>query len=237
VGVLPGRDRRCLALAGVFDPYTRDVRALRTELDAFGALLQAGTPLSEASQILPFVRRSRHLAAAFGFANHALGSPDLLALERPLFGSFRCDVAVGSSTSRQFTLVELEDAREHSLFEAVKGRDFPRWSSRFERGFSQLVDWAWRIDHERQPSATLEAAFGTSDPRIHYLLVIGRDHWLGAAGRARLVWRHLHNGISGQRTTLWTYDDLYSFISDRLTATEQDASALARLAGRSADRR
>lgn len=142
MGVLPGRDRRCLALAEVFDPYTRDVRALRTELDAFGALLQAGTPLREASQILPFVRRSRHLAAAFGFANHALGAPDLLALERPLFGSFRCDVAVGSSTSRQFTLVELEDAREHSLFEAVKGRDFPRWSSRFERGFSQLVDWA-----------------------------------------------------------------------------------------------
>ena len=237
MGVLPGRDRRCLALAGVFDPYTRDVRALRTELDAFGALLQAGTPLSEASQILPFVRRARHLAAAFGFANHALGAPDLLALERPLFGSFRCDVAVGSSTSRQFTLVELEDARENSLFEAVKGRDFPRWSSRFERGFSQLVDWAWRIDHERKPSATLEAAFGTSDPRIHYLLVIGRDHWLGAAGRARLVWRHLHNGISGQRTTLWTYDDLYSFISDRLTATEQDASALARLAGRPADHR
>ena len=34
--------------------------------------------------------------------------------------------------------------------------------------------------------------------------MIGRDEWLGAAGRARLVWRHLHNGISGQRTTLWS---------------------------------
>jgi len=213
----------------VFDPYTRDLRALRAELDAFGALLQSGTPLSEANQILPFVRRARHLAAACGFANHALGAPNLLALERPLFGSFRCDVAVGSSTARQFTLVELEDARENSVFEAVKGRDYPRWSSRFERGFSQLVDWAWRIDHERQPSATLEAAFGTPDPRIHYLLVIGRDRWIGAAGRARLEWRHRHNGISGRRTTIWTYDDLFSFISDRLTATEQDASDLARL--------
>lgn len=226
--VLPGRIRRGLTLVEVFDPYTRDLRALRAELDAFGGLLQAETPLSEANQILPFVRRARHLAAACGFANHALGAPDLLAVERPLFGSFRCDVAVGSSTSHQFTLVELEDARENSVFEAVKGRGFPRWSSRFERGFSQLIDWAWRIDHERQPSAALEAAFGTSDPRIHYLLVIGRDQWLGVAGRARLRWRHLHNGIAGQRTTIWTFDDLFSFLSDRLKATEQDASDLAR---------
>jgi hypothetical protein len=213
----------------VLDPYTRDVRALRAELDAFGALLQSGTPLSEANQILPFVRRSQHLAAACGFANHALGAPNLLALERPLFGSFRCDIAVGSSTARQFTLVELEDARENSVFQAARGRDYPRWSSRFERGFSQLIDWAWRTDHERQPNATLEAAFGTADPRIHYLLVIGRDHWIGAAGRARLEWRRLHNGISGQRTTIWTYDDLFAFISDRLSATEQDVSYLAGL--------
>jgi len=136
-------------------------------------------------------------------------------------------VAVGHRTARQFTLVELEDARENSIFEVARGREYPRWSGRFERGFSQLVDWAWRIDHERQPSVTLEAAFGTVDPRIHYLLVIGRDRWIGAAGRARLDWRHLHNGISGQRTTVWTYDDLFSFIDDRLTAAEQDATDLA----------
>jgi len=211
----------------VFVPYARDLRALRAELDGFGQLLRPGTPLGEAEHILPYVRESRHLAAAFGFANRALGAPDLLAVEKPLLGSFRCDVAVGSLAARQFTLVELEDARENSVFQAVRGREYPRWSGRFERGFSQLVDWAWRIDHERQPSATLEAAFGTVDPRIHYLLVIGRDHWIAAAGRARLDWRHLHNGISGQRTTVWTYDDLFSFIDDRLTAAEQDATNLA----------
>jgi hypothetical protein len=212
----------------VFEPYTRDLRALRREVAAFGTLLQAHTSLSEAADILPFVRGAPHFAAAFGFANRALVAPDLLALERPLFGSFRCDVAIGSARARQFTLVELEDARETSLFAPVKGRDYPRWSSRFERGFSQLVDWAWRIDHERQPSATLEAAFGTTDPHIHYLLVIGRDRWIGAAGRARLEWRHRHNGISGERTTVWTYDDLFSFVSDRLAVAEQDAADLLR---------
>jgi hypothetical protein len=181
----------------VFEPYTRSLRALRVELDAFGELLQSAIPLSETKHILPLVRRSCHLAAAFGLANHALGAPGLLAVERPLLSSFRCDIAFASSTSRQFTLIELEDARESSIFEVVKGRDYPRWSGRFERVFSQLIDWAWRIDHERQPSATLEAVFGTADPRIHYVLVIGRNHWIGAAGRARLEWRPLHNGISG----------------------------------------
>jgi hypothetical protein len=215
----------------VLEPYTRDLRALRREVEAFGALLQAGNPLGEAKDILPFVRRSRHLAAAFGFANRMLALPTLLAIERPLLGSFRCDVVVGNAAARQFTLVELEDARENSLFEPVTGRDYPRWSSRFERGFSQLVDWAWRIDHERQPSATLEAAFGTADPQIHYLLVIGRDRWIGPAGRARLDWRQRHNGISRERTTVWTYDDLFLFVSGRVAVAEQDASDLTRYQG------
>jgi Domain of unknown function (DUF4263) len=163
--------------------------------------------------------------AAFGFANRALVAPNLLALERPLLGSFRCDVAIGNASARQFTLIELEDARENSLFEPVAGRDYPRWSSRFERGFSQLVDWAWRIDHERQPSVTLEAAFGTPDPQIHYLLVIGRDRWVGAAGRARLDWRQRHNGISGERTTgvsrNWGYED-GSDMTGRIAAGWED---------------
>jgi hypothetical protein len=213
----------------VFEPYTRDLRSLRRELKAFGALLQAERPLSEMRDILPFVRRSRHLAAAFGFANRALVAPNLLAVERPVLGSFRCDIAIGNATAQQFTLVELEDARESSVFEPVTGRDYPRWSGRFERGFSQLVDWAWRIDHERQPSVTLEAAFGTGDPQIHYLLVIGRDQWIGTVGRARLNWRQRHNGISGERTTVWTYDDLFSFVSGRLAVAEQDAADLGQL--------
>ena len=91
-------------------------------------------------------------------------APNVLAIERPVLGSFRCDIAVGNATARQFTLVGLEDARENSLFEPAAGRDYPAWAGRFERGFSQLVDWAWRIDYERQPSVTLEAAFGTADP-------------------------------------------------------------------------
>jgi hypothetical protein len=148
----------------------------------------------------------------------------MLAIEKPVLGTFRCDLAIGDSVTGQFTLVELEDAAPHSVFEPVKGRDYPRWSRRFERGLSQLVDWAWRIDHERAPSATLAAAFGTPIPKLHYALAIGRDQWIGDAGRARLDWRRLHNGISGERVTIWTYDDLLAFSRVTLRTAERDAA-------------
>jgi hypothetical protein len=212
----------------VFERYVRDLVALRRELDLFADLLAARRPLGERTDIMPYLRTARHVAAYFGYANASLGSPDLLSIEKPLLGSFRCDIAVGDSLAGQFTFIELEDAGPTSVFEPVRGRDYPRWSSRFERGFSQLVDWAWRIDQERQPNPTLAAAFGASDPKVHYLLVIGRDHWIGDAGRARLHWRRLHNGISGQRTTIWTYDDLLAFLTTRWRAAEQDAAVLAR---------
>lgn len=115
-----------------------------------------------------------------------------------------------------------------SVFEAASGRAYPRWSTRFERGFSQLVDWSWRIDQERQPSSTLESIFGTPDPKLHYVLVIGRDRWINAASRARLDWRRKHKRISGQQTSIWTYDYLLAFLERRLKAAEQDASDLSR---------
>ncbi|MSP03646.1 MAG: DUF4263 domain-containing protein [Acetobacteraceae bacterium] len=212
----------------MFEAFVRDLVDARRDEQRLTALLSTGDPLGEAADILPFMRTARHLAAWLGRANSSLGDVDLLAMEKPLLGGFRCDIAIGDSETGQFTLVELEDAKANSVFEPVRGRDYPRWSRRFERGFSQLVDWAWRIDHERQPSATLAAAFGTADPKFHYVLVIGRDRWIGDAGRARLNWRRLHNGISGQRTTLWTYDDLLTFVRVRLRAAERDASALIR---------
>lgn len=210
----------------MFEPFVRDLVAARRDEGRLTALLGTGDPLGETADILPFLRTAPHLAAWLGQANANLGDADLLAMEKPLLGSFRCDIAVGDSATGQFTLVELEDARPNSVFELVRGRDYPRWSRRFEHGFSQLVDWAWRIDHERQSRATLAAAFGTTDPKFHYVLVIGRDRWIGDADRARLNWRRLHNGISGQRTTVWTYDDLLTFVRVRLRAAERDASAL-----------
>ena len=59
------------------------------------------------------------------------------------FGDFACDVAAGDSEANAFTLIEFEDAQEYSIFSRrQEGKAMKRWSSRFEHGFSQLVDWA-----------------------------------------------------------------------------------------------
>lgn len=208
--------------------YKRSLPELRREFHEFEALLASRAPLKESTDILPFLRMRPHLAASFGFANAYLHMPDRLAQEVTVFGSFRCDVVVGDSRSEQFTLIELEDATQTSVFERASKRAYPRWSSRFEKGFSQLVDWAWRLSHERPPSIVLEPIFGCRNPKIHYLLVVGRQHWLDASAEARLEWRRSHNGIAHQRTSIWTYDTVLDFVPRRLEAADRDVSDMAR---------
>jgi hypothetical protein len=209
----------------VLDTYQRNLAELRAEVLAFGEMLRPGTALSEQRDILPFFNRSRHLAAYFGYANNNLISPNLLRIEPTLLG-FRCDIALGDAVSGQFTLVELEDAAPGSIFNTARhGRAFPMWSYRFERGFSQLVDWAWRIGHERQPGVVLQPIFGTTDPKIHHLLVIGRDHWLDATAGARLEWRRMHNAIQWQLTSIWTYDYFLGHVRRRIADADADIAS------------
>ena len=203
----------------MLESYTSDRQALVAELAEFEQLMSPNTALREKEDILPFFRRNRHLAAYLGYANNYLAVPDLLGIEHNLLG-FRCDIAVGDSVNGQFTLVELEDAAKESVFRRDPKRQFPRWAPRYEAGFSQLVDWTWRIEHEKPPSIILQSVFGTTSPKIHYVLVIGRDRWISAAEGARLEWRRRYNGIHGQQTTIWTYDDFLGFVQRRLVMAQ-----------------
>ena len=203
----------------MLDNHKFDRTALQSEVEAFDELLRSRAPLAEKADILPFFRQNRHLAAYMGWANNNIAVPDRLGVERPPLG-FQCDVAVGHSGTNQFVLVELENAVENSIFElGPRHRAYPYWASRFEKGYSQLVDWAWRIGLEGQ-SVSLENIFGTTAPRIHYLLVIGRDHWLNKTANARLEWRRVHNGIQMGSATIWTYDFFLGFVQERLAMAQ-----------------
>lgn len=209
----------------MLNPYVRDLTALQREIDEFARMLASKSSHSE-REFLDLFGRCSHLAAAVGHINTAINSPDLVAVERPIF-SFRCDIAVGQSSTGDFTIIELENAEANSVFKRRdRKRAYPVWSDRFEGGFSQLVDWAWRIEHERPPAVTLEPIFGTTDPDIHYVLIIGRDQHLDSAGRARLKWRRRNNGIANHNTTVWTYGDLLSFVQRRTDAAREDAVLL-----------
>jgi hypothetical protein len=86
--------------------------------------------------------------------------PDRIATELELFGDFTCDVASRDSNQDAYTLVEFEDALEYSVLAKLEtGRTMKRWSPRFEHGFSQLVDRAWRLTTERGIVGDLPAHF------------------------------------------------------------------------------
>jgi hypothetical protein len=159
-----------------FAPLNLDTDIPASDLSELGSLLSASAYLKERDRVIPFFKARPNLCAALGLADNAVALPDRWANELDLFGDFVRDFAAGDSEANAYTLVEFEDAKEHSIFSRrQEGKMMKRWSARFEHGFSQLVDWAWRISAEGGSSAAFRRIFGDDHPTIHLLLVVGRD--------------------------------------------------------------
>lgn len=199
-----------------FLTFTFDPIACRAELDEFRALLAASPELEERRDILPFFREKRHLSAFIGSYSPYVSQCDQLAYEYSLFGDFACDLVAGYSEARSYCFVEFEDARTDSIFVRRKGRNTPEWSSRFEHGFSQLVDWFWKLDDAR-PSAEFRHRFGPRQPYILGMLVVGRDHALHDREQHRLDWRLARVVVDSKPVLCLTYDRLLAQLDKRLT--------------------
>jgi Domain of unknown function (DUF4263) len=144
-----------------------------------------------------------------------------------LFGDFSCDVAAGDSEANAYTLIEFEPALENSIFMKLQAnKSMRRWSPRFEHGFSQLVDWAWRISSEGEASAAFRRIFGDDNPAIHLLLVVGRDADLGKDDLARLRWRANHTSLGQFRMSCFTFDGILNSIRRRLLLAAQPANRI-----------
>src|SRR5262249_44809005 len=102
---------------------------------------------------------------------------DLVAFGYQLFGDFGCDLVVGDSQRKAFRFIEWEDATATSLFRQQGRKATRAWSGRFERGFSQIVDWFWKLDDVARTDE-FEARFGSRHAHYFGLLVIGRDSQL-----------------------------------------------------------
>jgi hypothetical protein len=205
-----------------FAPITLDTAALSENLIELDALLSSALHMKERDRVIPFFKARPHLCAALGYANNAVELPDRWASELDLFGDFACDVAAGDSEANAYTLIELEDAQEHSILSRLeRGKSMKRWSSRFEHGFSQLVDWAWRISAEGESSAAFRRVFGDNNPSIHLLLVVGRDADLTKDDLTRLRWRANHVFLGQYRMSCFTFDGLLQSIRRRLLLAAQ----------------
>lgn len=198
-----------------FLTFTFDPVACRAELNEFRDLLAASPELEERRDILPFFRERRHLSAFIGSYSPYVSDYDQLAYEYSLFGDFSCDLVAGHSQARSYCFVEFEDARRDSIFVTRKGRSTPEWSSRFEHGFSQLVDWFWKLD-DAGPSAEFRHRFGPRQPYILGMLVVGRDHALHHREQHRLDWRLARVVVDSKPVLCLTYDQLLAQLDKRL---------------------
>jgi len=204
-----------------FEEIKLNVPQLRVELDQFDAFLSSTTHLKERAEIAPFFKTRKNLVAAIGLTRSEFGFPDRVATELELFGDFACDLASGDSKRKAFLLIEFEDATERSVLgKAAPGKIKP-WAPRFEHGFSQLIDWAWRLSFESHSSKAFRRIFGVDDPSIHFLLIAGRDADLGDDDQARIRWRANNITFGAYRMSFLTFDGLLETLRLRLKLSEQ----------------
>jgi hypothetical protein len=185
------------------------------EINEFGQLLQNNNTLSEKKDILPFFEKRDHLSAFLANFNQDNSHYDQVAHELSLFGDFTCDLAAGDKANNAYCMIEFEDATETSIFRST-ARSRPDWSTRYEHGFSQLVDWMWKID-DQKPTKAFHNLFGSATISIVPMLVVGRSSFVAGLERDRYKWRRNAVSIHGTPVICLTYDDLYDTLQRKLS--------------------
>lgn len=186
------------------------------ELAEFEVLLASKAELKERDEILPFFKKNLNLAAFLGTYIPDIANPDRVANEYDIFGDFACDLAVGDSKSQTFLLVEFEDAKAESLFVKNGAKATPEWAPRLEHGFSQVLDWFWKLS-DMEKSDDYENRFGARHVAIHGLVVVGREQTLMPREKARLKWRQDHTIVHSKKVSVITFDQLARDLKYRLS--------------------
>jgi hypothetical protein len=194
------------------EKITLSLSKCKVELAEFKSLLESKTALSERKDILPFFKARKHLAALVGAYNPKINRFDRIANEFSLFGDYACDLVVGDSISHNFCFVEFEDASPTSVFTKKKGKSTPEWSSRFDHGFSQILDW-FLVLEDLKRTGLHKSKFELDVIQYVGLLVIGRRKDLDDAQYERLVWRSEEVRVGSRQVNCITFDDLYDTLA------------------------
>lgn len=191
-----------------FDSHVFNLADAEIELAEFKRLLESNADLAERDQVLANFKRWPNLCAMMGKFNSRLGTGDLIKREFRILPHFRTDLTVRRSGTSNICLIEFEGASDRHIFED-SDRGMDPWARAFEKGFSQVVDWTWALDHYRTNVDYVDA-FGSDWPNIVGVLVIGRSTSLStAARRDRWAWRGLKVKADSFTLTLQTFDELY----------------------------
>jgi hypothetical protein len=147
------------------------------QLGEFKKLLDKKKELSERNDILPFFKKRKELSALVGSLHPKIYKYDKLAFEYNLFGDFVVDLAIGDSVRKSYCFVEFESAKYNSIFVAKSGKTTPEWSPTFERGYSQIIDWFWKLN-DMERTEEFENRFNSRTIKYVGVLVVGRNEYL-----------------------------------------------------------
>ena len=194
-------------------PITFKPKKAKKELKKYLALLRT-RHLGEKKHILPFFAKHRQMAALAGCLFPEITNFDRIKTEWNVFDGLRADLVVGDSKKQAFIIVEFEDGRKNSLFKGK--RRYPEWSQRYEHGFSQIIDWVWKIA-KRDTDLEFQTEFGSITPKFHFLLVVGRIAGVATPREQhRLSWRNREVIVGGRRVECITFDELAQRITDSI---------------------
>ncbi|MDP4026194.1 DUF4263 domain-containing protein [Methylobacterium sp. NEAU 140] len=207
-----------------FDGHTFCLADAEAELAEFKTLLDTNADLAERSQVLASFKRWSNLCAMMGQYNARLGIGDLIRREFRILPHFRTDLTVRRAGTDNICLIEFEGASDRHIFEDGE-RGIDTWSRAFEKGFSQIVDWTWALDHYRRTGDYVDA-FGGERPNIVGVLVIGRSTSLSTTVRRdRWEWRRNKVKADSFTLTLVTFDELYRDFETWLGLRKMDHAA------------
>jgi hypothetical protein len=193
-----------------------DLHEAEIELGEFARFLQENKAFSERG-IVAELKKWRNLCCLIGSMPVGVKRADVYKFEFQIQGVFRADLVVGNLQQKSFVFVEFEPGQSESLFGPNETNQMRVWSRHFERGFSQLIDWAWAVQDAGHTSI-FRNSFECEDLSVIYLLVCGREASMSSIEKKRFFWRRESVLLNGKTAACLTYDGLLLFFESTLEA-------------------
>jgi len=186
---------------------TLEIAKCEDDLKAFEALLQNPNEELGETELLKFFTNHPNLILLMG---KIVLSPRFYMDEFNLFNEFYPDFGIADKNKESFVFVEFEEAKQFSIFgeKVNKASIRHEWGVKLERGFSQIINWFYRLeDHKR--SNKFKEHFGGKEIKYWGILVVGRDAHIPPGASERIEWRFDRVTVDLKRVYFYTYDGLY----------------------------
>lgn len=108
-------------------PLKFNPKTCKNEINELGNLLAKAEQFNE-RELVKFFQARKQLTAFMASFFPVMMPPDCFSSEFQLFGSFGCDVVVGSRTRQAYFFIEFEDAKPNSVLRKVGKKATTEWA-------------------------------------------------------------------------------------------------------------